>query len=81
MNLGNNEDALGCFHEGVRILYPKRKTQKNIDLASLFHQIGAIHYKSQKIRKAIYFTKLAEQVEMNALGHAAKTTKNKLLSL
>merc|ERR1712176_218170 len=81
MNLGNLDDAYSCFEDGVRILYPKRKTESNIDLASLFHQLGAINYKNGKYQKAIYYTKLAQQVEIHVLGHTAKKTKSKLLSL
>merc|ERR1719232_1973187 len=75
------DDAQAHLEDGVRILYPRRKTEANMDLSSIFYLLGVVHSKYGKSNKALYYTKLASQVEFHIKGEVSKKTSKKLRDL
>lgn len=75
--LGDSEAALLALQEGINILYPRRLSDDNIDLAALFYQYGAVKGINRDYLSAIYHLELAGQVEMRILGYCTEKTIKK----
>ena len=52
--LGDTRGALSAFQEGIHILNPRRKKDKNSDLAALYYQCGVIKGREGNHEKALY---------------------------
>ena len=76
-NLGKYEIALGYLDNGLRILYPRRYFDKNLDLAAIYYQIGSIKAKIGNYKSAFANLDLCRQVEEHILGHVTRRTNMK----
>lgn len=79
--LGAFDISLSHLEEAISILYPKRHTENNLDLASVFCLIGIIHVEKGEVDNAIYYIDLAQQVEIHILGEVTEMTRSKFMSL
>lgn len=79
--LGQHEDALIELEKGLNILFPQRYTEKNMDLASIFYEIGMIYGKNNDIKAALYYLDLSKQVEIFILGKVLNKTLRSIRDL
>ena len=73
--LGDVDGALSSLQEGIHILFPKRYTDKNVDLAALFYQCGVVKGQNGNYSAALYHLHLAKQVEIHIFGNATEKTR------
>merc|ERR1712232_982930 len=75
--LGASEAALLALQEGIHILFPRRFSDGNMDLAALFYQYAIVKGKNHDYLSALHHLDLAGQVEMHILGYCTEKTKKK----
>jgi len=72
--MGNPDQALNALEEGIQILFPKRFSIRNMDLAALYYQYAMIVGRQGDCISALYHLDLAGQVEKHLLGHCSEKT-------
>merc|ERR1712084_70321 len=76
--LGDVDGALSALQEGIHILFPKRYTEKNVDLVALFYQCGVVKGQNGNYPAALYHLDLAKQVEIHIFGSTTEKQERPL---
>jgi len=70
--LGDSENAISALEEGIQILFPRRYSERNVDLAAMYYQYGIVEGKRGDYTSALYHLDLAKQVEIHIFGNATE---------
>lgn len=70
-------EAVTVLKEGIQTLFPRRFNERNMDLASLFFQMGNVYAAMNDFDAALCYLDFAAQVETRICGNSSASTNLK----